>query len=78
VRTHTLSGTLHYAGARVVMLTMTYKYKDRLAPNPTDRGKPLLKTAVDLTIILYVTGGTRVAELGTFNLIDIQMRLHYF
>jgi len=48
VRTDTLTGTLHYGGERVAMGTMTYKYEDRLAPDPADRGKHLKKTSVNL------------------------------
>ena len=77
VRTDTLTGTLHYGGERVAMGTMTYKYEDRLAPNPADRGKHLMKTSVNLKIIPCVTGGVRIAELVAFNLTDVQMHFHY-
>ncbi|PKP70685.1 MAG: acetoacetate decarboxylase [Alphaproteobacteria bacterium HGW-Alphaproteobacteria-4] len=77
VRTDTLTGTLHYGGERVAMGTMTYKYEDRMAPNPADRGRHLMKTSVNLKLIPCVTGGLRIAELVAFNLTDIQMHFHF-
>ncbi|MDA3859474.1 MAG: acetoacetate decarboxylase [Roseovarius sp.] len=77
VRSDTLTGTLHYAGELVVMGTMTYKYRDRMASNPADRGAHLRKTSVNLKIIPCATGAQRVAELIAFNLTDITMHFHY-
>ncbi len=77
LRADTLTGTLHYGGERVAMGTMTYKYEDRMAPDPADRGKHLRKTSVNLKLIPCVTGGLRIAELVAFNLTDIQMHFHY-
>lgn len=77
VRTDTLTGTLHYAGERVAMGTMAYKYQDRMAPDPTKRGTHLRKTSVNLKIIPCVTGHQRVAELVAYNLTDITMHFHY-
>lgn len=77
VRTDTLTGTLHYGGERVAMGTMTYKYQDRLAPDPVNRGKHLMKTSVNLKIIPCVTGGVRIAELVAFNLTEVEMHFHY-
>ncbi len=77
VRTDTLTGTLHYGGERVAMGTMTYKYEDRLAADPADRGKHLMKTSVNLKLIPCVTGGVRIAELVAFDLTEVQMHFHY-
>ncbi len=77
VQTDTLTGTLHYAGERVALGTMAYKYEDRLAPNPADRGKHLTKTSVNLKLIPCVTGALKVAELVAFNLTDVRMQFHY-
>ena len=45
VRTDTLTGTLHYAGERVAMGTMVYKYQDRRTPDPV---KALARSIKDL------------------------------
>jgi acetoacetate decarboxylase len=77
VRADTLTGTLAYGGERVAMGTMTYKYEDRMAPDPSKRGAHLRKTSVNLKIIPCVTGGTRIAELVSYNLTDIHMHFHF-
>ena len=77
VRTDTLTGTLAYGGERVAMGTMTYKYEDRMAPDPSKRGAHLRKTSVNLKIMPCVSGVTRIAELVAYNLTDITMHFHY-
>jgi len=77
VRTDTLTGTLHYAGERVAMGTMAYKYENRLADDPDKQGAHLRKTSINLKIIPCVTGGQRVAELVAYNLTDVVMHFHY-
>jgi len=77
VRTDTLTGTLDYAGERVAMGTMTYKYEDRMELDPSKRGEHLRRTSVSLKIIPCVTGGTRIAELVAYNLTDIHMHFHF-
>lgn len=77
VRADTLTGMLNYGGERVALGTMTYKYEDRMAPDPSKRGAHLRKTSVNLKIIPCVSGVTRIAELVAYNLTDIQMHFHY-
>lgn len=77
VRKDTLTGTLHYGGERVAMGTMTYKYENRMSPDPAKRGEHLRKTCVNLKLIPCVSGQPRIAELVAFNLTEIQMHFHF-
>lgn len=77
VRTDTLTGTLDFAGERLATGTMTYKYEDRMAHDPSKRGAHLRKTSVNFKIIPCVPGGTRLAELVAYNQTDIHMHFHF-
>lgn len=73
VETDTLTGTLEYAGERVAMGTMGYKYED-LCQDSAECRKNLEKTQVNLKLLPCVTGKPLVAQLVAYNLTDITVK----
>ncbi len=69
----TLTGTLEYAGQRVALGTMAYKYES-YADCLTERAKRLTKTQVNLKLIPSVTGEPEIAQLVGYNLTDVTLK----
>lgn len=69
----TLTGTLNYAGQLVALGTMVYKYEN-LMKDPADIQKKLGKKQMTLKFIPDVTGGVAVAQLVSFNMVDIEVK----
>lgn len=77
----TLTGTLDYAGIRVAVGTMGYKYQHllydvdgRKACSPVSIVDRLGKTQVNLKVIPGVDGEPALAQLVAYNLTDIQVK----
>jgi acetoacetate decarboxylase len=69
----TLTGTLHYAGERVALGTMTYKWE----PHVRDVKKTydsLTKQQVCLKLIPDVDGTPAIAQLVSFHLTDVKVK----
>jgi acetoacetate decarboxylase len=69
----TLTGILDYAGERVATGTMTYK-NENLLHDPAVIAKKLGKKQMALKLIPCVSGGMAVAQLVSFNMIDIEVK----
>ena len=77
----TLTGTLDYAGVRVAVGTMGYKHQHllydvegRKACSSESIVERLGKTQVNLKLIPGVDGELALAQLVTYNLVDIQVK----
>jgi acetoacetate decarboxylase len=69
----TLTGTLHYAGERVAMGTMTYKYVS-LADQLDKVAAGIGKLNVNLKLIPDVDGTPKIAQLVGYNLQEIKVK----
>lgn len=69
----TLTGTIHYAGERVALATMTYKH-ETLMHDPDEIASKLGKKQVLLKLIPSVEGGWDVAQLVSLHMIDITVK----
>lgn len=69
----TLTGTLTYAGQRVALGTMGYKYEN-LCEDPDVCQRGLAKTSVNLKLIPDVDGSPAIAQLVAYNLTDITVK----
>lgn len=69
----TLTGTLEYAGQRVALGTMAYKYES-YAGCLLQRAEHMQVTQVNLKLIPGVTGEPAIAQLVAYNLTDITLK----
>jgi acetoacetate decarboxylase len=69
----TLTGTLEYAGQRVALGTMAYKFES-YAACLKERAQHLQKTQVNLKLIPDVTGAPAIAQLVAYNLADVALK----
>jgi acetoacetate decarboxylase len=69
----TLTGTLHYAEHLVALATMSYKQED-LSHDPEKIRERLGKKQMCLKLIPCVSGGLALAQLVSFNMIDISVK----
>ena len=69
----TLTGTLHYAGQRVALGTMGYKFED-MARDPVKTMRSMQKPQVLLKLIPDVDGKPKIAQLVGVNLTDITIK----
>jgi acetoacetate decarboxylase len=77
----TLTGTLEYAGQQIAMGTMGYKHENLINNNLDTHDhnigemiKKISKTQVNLKLIPDVDGSLAIAQLVSYNLVDIQIK----